>query len=270
MRAPPTITKQFGFICAFLALVEGFYLTLQPGQPRSIPEQIEAQLLQEQTDPTQRSHRRLVLAIERFTVDHHRLPTNLTALVPLYLPAVPKPPTETSEAGRGVTATWRYYPTGGTYRLEVLTSAGESTDSAATTANRAHATPEPSPPPFDPTDLRDPFHPPALRPAPAEADPNRPPLERYDLSELRLTAVIATGQDFSNATLEDSGGRGFIVKIGTKVGRNGGEVTAIFGNQIIIQETTVDTAGRPKVTEIGLKLRASAEEPSRPTTKLQP
>lgn len=253
--------KQIGLICALLALLEGIYLTLQPGQPRSISEQIEAQLIQEQTAPTQRDHRRLALAIERFQIDHHRLPTNLAALVPVYLPAIPRPPSETSTGTPGITTSWGYFPSGGTYRLEVLSGGAEVADGTATTTGAA-SPPEPSPPPFDPTGLRDPFHPPALRPAPAEADPSRPPLQRYDLSELRLTAVIAAGQDFSNATVEDTEGRGFIVKIGTKVGRNDGEVTEILRDQITIRETTFDLAGRPKVSEKVLKLRASSDMPN--------
>jgi len=60
-------------------------------------------------------------------------------------------------------------------------------------------------------------------------------LEKFDLSQLKLTAVMITPKS-SVAIVEESTGRGFVVKAGTRIGLNSGRVVDILMDRIIIQE----------------------------------
>ena len=74
--------------------------------------------------------------------------------------------------------------------------------------------------------------------------PERPltPLERLDYSQMRLVAIVGRGADYV-AMVEESGGKGYIVKIGTYMGRNGGVVSEIRKDRIIVSERVKDFKG---------------------------
>ncbi|MFW6333735.1 MAG: pilus assembly protein PilP [Desulfosalsimonas sp.] len=84
----------------------------------------------------------------------------------------------------------------------------------------------------------------------------RTPLERIALSQLKLTAVLRIpGQEKAVAMVEDKGGKGYVVKEGTYIGENGGQVSDIIRDRIIIQEKYKDVFGKIAVREIEKKLQ---------------
>lgn len=106
---------------------------------------------------------------------------------------------------------------------------------------------------YDPTGKRDPFL--AFDFAPrAEDDASKTPLERYDLGQLKLTAVLA-GFDKPRAIVENAAGKGFTVTEGTKIGRNNGVITVIDKDKITVRERYVDFTGLEQIKDIELRLR---------------
>ncbi len=71
------------------------------------------------------------------------------------------------------------------------------------------------------------------------------PLEKMDLSQIRLVAVIEM-KGRSIAMVEEASGKGYEVTIGTYMGKNSGQVSAINENGIIIREYIQDFKGRRK------------------------
>ena len=59
--------------------------------------------------------------------------------------------------------------------------------------------------------------------------------ERFDLSQYRLTAVVS-GTTSPRAMVEDPEGVGHVLKMGSKLGKNGGRVTRISGQGIRVIE----------------------------------
>lgn len=80
--------------------------------------------------------------------------------------------------------------------------------------------------------IRNPFEPPAA----PQPDPSRPRLEQLDLSELRLVAIVRDMQGQLAASVEDPQGIGFLVRRGTRIGRQGATVTEISDDGITIEE----------------------------------
>jgi len=63
------------------------------------------------------------------------------------------------------------------------------------------------------------------------------------------------------AMLEDSAGMGFIVTIGTPIGRNGGVVTAIEPERIVVEERVLDFYGKEQVNRVVME--TPKDEPSK-------
>ncbi len=128
--------------------------------------------------------------------------------------------------------------------------------------------PKPSPPKilsytYNPKGKPDPFRPLVVeRPATAAAKkvekrdriPSTP-LEKMDLAELKLVALI-WDIPRPRAMVEDSGGKGYILTIGTYVGKNGGKVTKIDSTGAIISEKYQTDPGKIRIREIPLRLYA--------------
>jgi len=79
------------------------------------------------------------------------------------------------------------------------------------------------------------------------------PLQRYDVSQLKLVAII-WHVDNPLAMMEDATGKGFIVSKGTKIGRNDGVVTDITEKEVVIAEKTVNLLGETKTKEVRVSL----------------
>ena len=107
---------------------------------------------------------------------------------------------------------------------------------------------QPEVPAYNPSGRRDPFRPFTLDIRP-EAHTQLTPLQRYELGQL---SVVGTVWELSppRAMLEDSIGMGFIVTIGTPIGRNGGVVTAIEPQRVVVEERVLDFYGKEQINRI--------------------
>ena len=84
------------------------------------------------------------------------------------------------------------------------------------------------------------------------------PLQKYEISQLKLVAVISTPGG-NIALVEDSTGKGYIVKRGTGIGKNDGKVTKILRDKVIIEEVYQDILGQTKTNEISIILHRLEE-----------
>lgn len=73
---------------------------------------------------------------------------------------------------------------------------------------------------------------------------NRPrePLEAFDLSALKLVAIYRMGNK-QVAMVEDTTGKGYVVRPGSHIGQNGGKVVRIEKDAIVIVEKAVAPNG---------------------------
>jgi Tfp pilus assembly protein PilP len=107
---------------------------------------------------------------------------------------------------------------------------------------------------------RDPFRPFASKVRPNLPSSIRPrenvsPLEQYELGQLKLIGVIWNSKE-PTAMVEDSAGLGYILKVGTPIGRNEGIVKAIRPNEVMIEESYEDFTGAKKKRAVSIKLTA--------------
>jgi len=84
------------------------------------------------------------------------------------------------------------------------------------------------------------------------------PLQRYDVSELKLVGILK-GPGGYRALVEDASGKGFVIGKGTLIGPGDGRVKEIHENRVIIEETYRDIFGQIKRREISMPLRKPEE-----------
>jgi type IV pilus assembly protein PilP len=91
--------------------------------------------------------------------------------------------------------------------------------------------------------------------ASAEVKPVRQktPLEKIELSQLRLRAIIIAASG-NRALVEETTGKGYIITKGTYIGRNDGKVTKILKDKVIIEEMIEDIEGKMVIQEKEIKL----------------
>ena len=102
------------------------------------------------------------------------------------------------------------------------------------------------------------------------ANPGRlkTPLEKWPLDQLKLSLTV-TGTATPMAMVEDPERRGWPVRIGDFIGQNGGKVTGIHRDEIVITETITDhSTGRVYPQNVKLAVPVSADE-QRDTKALQ-
>lgn len=68
------------------------------------------------------------------------------------------------------------------------------------------------------------------------------PLQRFDISDLFLVAVILADNN-TTALVEDNAHNGYIVKEGMVIGKNDGVIKKILKDRMIIEEKIADSAG---------------------------
>ncbi|HYO66181.1 MAG TPA: pilus assembly protein PilP [Archangium sp.] len=112
---------------------------------------------------------------------------------------------------------------------------------------------------YNPMGRRDPFRSPIEdivreNPQPgAQVTACTEPLCQWDIDQLKLVAVV-TGDANPMAMVEDPMGRGHIVRRNTRMGRQGGKVTQILREEVIVTETTT-TADRVVYNPVKLELK---------------
>lgn len=101
---------------------------------------------------------------------------------------------------------------------------------------------------------RDPFRPMSLRAkVNSRARENLSPLERLDLSQLKVVGIIWDIKE-PRAMVEDTAGLGYVVKVGTPIGTNDGVVKAIRRNELVVEETTADIYGARKKRDVNMMM----------------
>ena len=89
---------------------------------------------------------------------------------------------------------------------------------------------------------------------PKEPERPRTPLEKLDLGQLKLTAIVTT-KNQKRALVEEASGKGYVVEIGTKIGLERGSVVAIDPDKIVIEHKAEDDFGKMTISKRELKLQ---------------
>jgi Tfp pilus assembly protein PilP len=87
---------------------------------------------------------------------------------------------------------------------------------------------------------------------------DRGPLERFELAQLSLHAVV-WDTPRARALVTDPSGRGYIVAEGTPIGKNEGRVTKITDNLMVVRETYVDYLGERTEKDIEMRVRQKSQ-----------
>lgn len=83
--------------------------------------------------------------------------------------------------------------------------------------------------------------------------------ETYALGQYRLSGVL-TGTSQPKAMVEDPTGRGFVVRIGTRLGKAGGRVARIDSQGIQVIEESLDPTGRRLEVPISMLLPTADDD----------
>ena len=86
--------------------------------------------------------------------------------------------------------------------------------------------------------------------------PERPrtPLEKLDLGQLKLTAIV-TNNGYKRALVEEASGKGYVVTVGTKIGLERGTIIEIAQERIVIEHQKEDDFGKAASQKRELKLQ---------------
>lgn len=108
---------------------------------------------------------------------------------------------------------------------------------------------------YSPVGKRDPFRSYLADLKETEKTSTRPvhATERFELDQYRLTGIIH-GTSQPKAMVEDPEGVGHTLRVGSRIGRNGGRVTRISAKGIIVMEEFVDPIGKRMRVTTTLKL----------------
>ena len=82
----------------------------------------------------------------------------------------------------------------------------------------------------------------------------RTPLEKIDLSQLKLTGIIRA-QSGNKALVEEASGKGYIITKGTYIGIHSGKVIQILNDRIIIEEEMEDGLGNITTKKVEIKIQ---------------
>ncbi len=117
-------------------------------------------------------------------------------------------------------------------------------------------------PVYDPIDKIDPFAP-LFKERPkaqgqtatyAETNHNgTTPLEKIDISQLKLTGIVLAASG-NRALVKEASGRGYVIGTGTRIGLHGGRVAQVVADKVIVTEKMKDMTGRLFYQETELKL----------------
>jgi len=261
------VVTVLGILCALQIAVMYF---LSRGRSEGVPIQ---QAIQQQVDkrkdlsPARREQLRVQLAVQDYQMSHNNQPpAALDELVPTYFNVVPVNP----DTGKP----FEYKVEGGMPQVigsDVAVASAKSVGGKASTGAPGGELSEREkqllvaslgkqeqgePFVYDSSGRRDPFAPYNL--APRVEVEGRSPLEKYEIEKLKVTAVLE-GADEPTAIVENEAGRGYVVKKGTKIGLNGGEVIEIQADRMLILETSADFTGQSRTHTIEMKLRTKPQ-----------
>jgi Tfp pilus assembly protein PilP len=108
--------------------------------------------------------------------------------------------------------------------------------------------------------LPDPFMPIETVARPPEADQpavdtrRLPMIQRLALNQFTLTAIVEAPNPGNNTALVDSGGIGYLIHRGTKIGPNNGVVREITSTKVVIEEPEINYRGERTTRFIEMSL----------------
>jgi type IV pilus assembly protein PilP len=105
---------------------------------------------------------------------------------------------------------------------------------------------------------RDPFAPLISKTEIKERAGSRPPLERYNISEFKLTGIVWGGFGY-NAMVEGPDGKGYFVRVGTVIGPNKGMIKKISKDTMVIEEKFKNFTGKIERKQIVIEMRKKQE-----------
>lgn len=111
---------------------------------------------------------------------------------------------------------------------------------------------------YNPAGRRDPFMPIIIKEEKKALAGIKAPLERYPVNEFKMTGVVWGGLGY-HAMLEGPDGKGYFVRVGTKIGPNQGVVKKITQSSMIVEEKYKDPQGEVNRKEIVIELRKKQE-----------
>ena len=88
---------------------------------------------------------------------------------------------------------------------------------------------------------------------------NLTPLQRVALDKVRVTGIAGTSSK-RVAMVEDGGGKGYIVYLGTLIGPDGGKVIQILPDRVVVEERHQESKGKEKSHRVALKLHKEEGE----------
>jgi type IV pilus assembly protein PilP len=115
---------------------------------------------------------------------------------------------------------------------------------------------KPSPQPkyvYNPAGHRDPFQALVMVRKPLLKAVPQTPLQKYSLAQLRLIGLII-GKGRPRAMVQAPDGKAYILKPGTRIGKNGGRVAAIKRTAVVVEERYRDYLGQVKTSTQEIKL----------------
>ncbi len=121
---------------------------------------------------------------------------------------------------------------------------------------------------YTPAGRIDPFRPlfsvsagPAAAPTQKKSRKRSPltPLEKLDLSQLKLVGVIRM-EAGNRALVQETGGKGYVIKKGAYIGKNAGVVLEILKDRLVIEEEVESFTGKISLKKRELKLEKPGGE----------
>lgn len=111
---------------------------------------------------------------------------------------------------------------------------------------------------YNPAGKRDPFMPIIVREDAKALSGDRPPLERFNIYEFKLTGIVWGGYGY-NAMLEGPDGKGYFVHVGALIGQNKGVVKKITKDTMVVEEKFKTISGETDRKEVVIELRKKQE-----------
>ena len=111
---------------------------------------------------------------------------------------------------------------------------------------------------YNPDGRRDPFKSIIVSSEKQARVENLPPLQRKELSELKLIGIIWGGFGYG-AVIQTPDGKGYAVRKGTRIGSNNGIISQITNREVIIKEKYADIFNETKMKETVMELHPRKE-----------
>jgi type IV pilus assembly protein PilP len=111
---------------------------------------------------------------------------------------------------------------------------------------------------YNPEGRRDPFKSIIIATGKRSASENLPPLQRKELSEMKLIGIVWGGFGHG-AIIQTQDGKGYPVRKGTRIGLNNGVINQITNKEVVIEEKYLDIFGDTKVRNVVMELHPQKE-----------